>query len=130
MIRATVVLVGILMVLQSSDAIKCYDCNSLNNSGCSDEFRNFSTRILDCAQHQQQQYDLRPIENCRKIKYKENGAWIYIRGCDSKDNSQIKNAEYHYCKESLCNSADIHRPTILFTLMFISFLFIKLMRFY
>lgn len=63
----------VLYVFIVGDAIKCYDCNSLNNPGCRDEFRNFSTRIVDCARHdEERRYDLTPIDYCRKIKYKGN----------------------------------------------------------
>lgn len=59
----------------------------------------------------------------------ENDRTIYLRGCHIKDNIQLRGAELHLCNTNHCNSADKHRPTILFTLLFTTFLFIKLMRF-
>ncbi|XP_055314099.1 uncharacterized protein LOC129575153 [Sitodiplosis mosellana] len=127
MIRETVIVLGILVLLQPSDAIRCYECSSLISPSCSDGFSNSSTRSIDCAQ--QQVYDITPIEYCRKIKYKDGDRWVYLRGCNIKDNLQIKNAQYHFCNTNLCNSADSHRPAaMLVMLLFTSFLFIKLLR--
>lgn len=59
----------------------------------------------------------------------ENDRWVYLRGCNIKDNLQIKNAHFHFCNTNLCNSSDNHRPAMLVVLLFTPFLFIKLLRF-
>lgn len=72
-------------------------------------------------------YDLTPIEKCIKIKYKAAEGWVYIRGCDR--NQKYEQAEYFRCNTDLCNTADNHRPKVLLTILFTSFLAIKLLRF-
>ncbi|XP_018334576.1 uncharacterized protein LOC108743500 [Agrilus planipennis] len=78
-IFATVVLC--ISLINSVDAIKCWDCRSDADPKCSDPFDNSTFAITDC---QQQRLEFIPDAKstmCRKIRQKVHGVWKYIRSC-------------------------------------------------
>lgn len=135
--------------MYSGDAIKCFECSSMNDPSCGDSFTNTSIRSMDCTQ--KHTYDLTPIESCLKIKHKgepdwntnhvwqhisnplffipEGDRWIYERGCDRKDKPQFKEAQFYWCTANYCNAADNNQPKSLLTLLFTSLFLIKLWHF-
>ncbi|KAL1497957.1 hypothetical protein ABEB36_008835 [Hypothenemus hampei] len=83
-----VFLVVVLVILNTSDAIKCWDCRSDADSKCSDPFDNKTFAYTDCDQvkpityiYDKDNYKTQKATMCRKIRQKVNGVWKYFRSC-------------------------------------------------
>ncbi|XP_060522654.1 uncharacterized protein LOC132699786 [Cylas formicarius] len=78
----------VLLFVQFTLAIKCWECRSDADSKCADPFDNTTFAITDCSQAKPINYifdetDFKTQRStmCRKIRQKVNGVWKYFRGC-------------------------------------------------
>lgn len=51
------------------------------------------------------------------VYFSELGQSHVLRGCNVNDNLRLDEAKVHLCNTDACNSADNHRPVILFSLI-------------
>lgn len=92
-------LIIILISLGFAYSLRCWDCNSLINDGCSDPFKSDDFDLADCNQKFTARYPNQPGSICRKIIQKVNDDYRTIRGCgyvneegnEIKANTQISN---------------------------------------
>lgn len=79
----------VVVSIQTVNAIKCWDCNSMNNPPCGDTFDNYTVGLVDCDQrqdlvnHLEKQMDIQMEKAtiCRKTVQTVEGETRVIRGC-------------------------------------------------
>ncbi|XP_034668225.1 uncharacterized protein LOC117901543 [Drosophila subobscura] len=84
-------------LLQTAQAIKCWDCRSDSDPKCGDPFDNSTLAITDCQQAPELEHlkGVRPTM-CRKIRQKVHGEWRYFRSCAYMGEPGIEGDE-RYC---------------------------------
>ncbi|ENN70545.1 hypothetical protein HUJ04_007978 [Dendroctonus ponderosae] len=88
LLGALLCMLAILLLINESHAIKCWDCRSDADSKCADPFDNTTFANTDCDQvkpisyiFDKDNYKTQKATMCRKIRQKVNGVWKYFRSC-------------------------------------------------
>ncbi|XP_031635889.1 uncharacterized protein LOC116348856 [Contarinia nasturtii] len=101
--------VFVIIIVQSSFAIKCWDCNSYLDKNCGHPFDNRTLSVTDCSLIAD-----RNMQKCRKIvqKINDGGDIKYTRGCliDDHTSHQLSEASIELCSTDGCNSAPAKLP--------------------
>lgn len=100
----------VLIILQTTNAIKCWDCDSYTNKLCGEPFDNRTASIADCSLIAE-----RHKQKCRKMIQTINGVVKYTRGCwiDDHNINQLNEATIELCNTDACNSSTQKLPSIL-----------------
>ncbi|XP_034472865.1 uncharacterized protein LOC117780438 [Drosophila innubila] len=132
LMRHTVLALGLLFVTIAATAlaVSCYECDSVNDSNCDDEFHADDIAKTDCdamelPEEQRALYSQRPDTACLTKYYKDSeDDFIFVRRscafgdfsvCDQRPDPVVPHLNFlgcAFCHKDLCNGGQLIQSSI------------------